>query len=79
VKDREYIEEIIDPVTGEVLTLRATTEAELDAAVAERFGMDREDGEIGTPDLHTDHTREGDDAYASDRAWAGDAETHRRN
>ena len=38
MKDREYIEEITDPVTGEVLTLRATTEAELDAAVAARFG-----------------------------------------
>jgi hypothetical protein len=53
VKDREYIEEIIDPVTGEVLTLRATTEAELDAAVAERFGIDREDREAGSPDLPT--------------------------
>lgn len=51
MKDREYIEEIIDPVTGEVLTLRATTEAELDAAVAERFGIDREDREAGSPDL----------------------------
>jgi len=53
VKDREYIEEIIDPVNGEVLTLRATTEAELDAAVAERFGIDREDRKTGSPDLET--------------------------
>ena len=47
----EYIEEITDPVTGEVVTLRAATEAELDAAVAERFGIDREDRETGSPDL----------------------------
>ena len=52
MKDREYIEEITDPVTGEVLSLRATTEAELDAAVAERFGIDREDRKAGFPDLH---------------------------
>lgn len=51
MKNREYIEEIIDPVSGEVLTLRATTEAELDAAVAERFGIDREDREARYLDL----------------------------
>jgi hypothetical protein len=51
MKDREYIEEITDPVTGEVLTLRATTEAELDAAVAELFGINREDRQAGSPDL----------------------------
>jgi hypothetical protein len=38
-------------VTGEVVTLRAATEAELDAAVAERFGIDREDGETGSPHM----------------------------
>ena len=48
---REYVEEITDPVTGEVVTLRAATEAELDAAVAERFGIDREDRETGSLDL----------------------------
>ena len=53
MKDREYIEEIVDPVTGEVLTLRATTEAEQDAKVADRFGIDREDREAGSPDLQT--------------------------
>ncbi len=42
MKNREYIEEITDPVTHEVLILRATTEAELDDKVAERFGIDRE-------------------------------------
>ena len=51
MKDREYIEEIIDPVTGDVLTLRATTEAELDAEVAERFGITREDRESADPSL----------------------------
>ena len=51
MNDREYIEEITDPVTGEVVTLRAATEAELDAAVAERFGIDREDGETGSPHM----------------------------
>ena len=51
MKDREYIEEITDPVTHEVVTLRAATEAELDAAVAERFGIDREDRETGSLDL----------------------------
>ena len=40
---RVYIEEIIDPVTGEQVRLEATTEAELDAKVAEFFGIDRED------------------------------------
>lgn len=53
MKGREYIEEITDPVTGEVVTLRAATEAELDAAVAGRFGIDREDREAGSPGLHT--------------------------
>ena len=48
MNDREYIEEITDPVTSEVVTLRAATEAELDAAVAERFGIDREDREAGS-------------------------------
>ena len=56
MKDREYIEEIIDPVTGEVVTLRATTEAELDAAVAERFGIDREARETGSLDLQSPTT-----------------------
>ena len=42
---RVYIEEITDPVTGEVVTLQATTEAELDAVVAKRFGVDREEQE----------------------------------
>ena len=49
MNDREYIEEITDPVTGEVVTLRATTEAELDAKVAEQFGIDREDREAESP------------------------------
>ena len=48
MKDRQYIEEITDPVTHEVVTLRAATEAELDAAVAERFGIDREDLKSGS-------------------------------
>ena len=51
MKDREFIEEITDPVTHEVVTLRAATEAELDAKVAERFGIDREDREAGFPGL----------------------------
>ena len=51
MKDREYIDEITDPVTGEVVTLRAATEAELDAKVAERFGIDHEDREPGSLDL----------------------------
>jgi hypothetical protein len=56
VNDREYIDEITDPVTGEVVTLRAATEAELDAAVAERFGIDREDRETGSLDLQAPTT-----------------------
>ena len=43
--DRVYVEEITDPVTGEVTTFRAATEAELDRLVQERFGIDREDRE----------------------------------
>lgn len=34
-----FIEEIVDPITGEQVTLRAGSEAELDALVAERFGI----------------------------------------
>ena len=56
MKDREYIEEITDPVTDELVTLRAATEAELDAAMAERFGIDREDRETGSPDLQAPAT-----------------------
>ena len=48
--DRVYIEEITDPVTGEVVTLRATAETELDVMVAQRFGIDREDRETGSAD-----------------------------
>jgi hypothetical protein len=62
VKDREYIEEITDPLTQEVLTLRATTEAELDAVVAERFGIDREDRDVGSPDLQNPRPPLKDDA-----------------
>ena len=43
--DRVYVEEIADPVTGEVTTFRAATEAELDRLVHERFRIDREDRE----------------------------------
>jgi hypothetical protein len=43
VNDREYIEDITDPITGEVVILRAATEAELDALVEERFGIGHED------------------------------------
>lgn len=50
MKDCEYIEEITDPVTGEVVTLRAATEAELDAKVAEQFGIDHEDRDPGSPE-----------------------------
>jgi len=56
VKGREYIEEITDPVTGEVVTLRAATEAGLDAKVAERFGIDYEDRETGSLDLQAPMT-----------------------
>ena len=47
---RTYIEEITDPITGEAVTLWATTQAELDAMVAERFGIDDEDRESGSAD-----------------------------
>ena len=42
---RVYIEEITDPITGEVITFRAATEAELDRLVQEQFGIDQEDRE----------------------------------
>jgi hypothetical protein len=42
VTDRVYVEHITDPVTGEVMTFRSATEAELDRLVEERFGIDRE-------------------------------------
>ena len=54
--DRVYIEEITDPVTGEVMTFRAATETELDCLVAECFGIDREDRESRSGD----HFRGGD-------------------
>ena len=36
---RTFIEQITDPVTGEQIVLRADSEAELDALVADRFGI----------------------------------------
>ena len=53
---RVYIEEITDPITGEVITFRAATEAELDRLVQERLGIDRENRESASGD----HIREGD-------------------
>ena len=47
---RVYIEEITDPVTGEVITFRAATEAELDRLVQEQFGIDQEDRESRSGD-----------------------------
>ena len=47
---RVYIEEFTDPITGEVSTFRAATEAELDRLVQERFGIDREDRESASGD-----------------------------
>ena len=54
--DRLYIEEITDPITDEVTTFRAATEAELDRLVQEHFGIDREDRESRSGD----HFRGGD-------------------
>ena len=53
---RVYIEEITDPITGEVTTFRAATEAELDRLVQEHFGIDQEDRESRSGD----HFRGGD-------------------
>ena len=53
---RVYIEEITDPITGEVITFRAATEAELDSLVQEQFGIDQEDRES----CSGDHFRGGD-------------------
>ena len=53
---RVYIEEITDPITGEVMTFRAATEAELDSLVQEHFGIDQEDRESRSGD----HFRGGD-------------------
>ena len=47
---RVYIEEITDPITGEVITFRAAAEAELDRLVQEQFGIDREDRESRSGD-----------------------------
>ena len=54
--DRVYIEEVTDPITGEVATFRAATEAELDSLVQEHFGIDQEDRESRSGD----HFRGGD-------------------
>ena len=51
-----YIEEITDPITGEVITFRAATVAELDRLVQEHFGIDQEDRESRPGD----HFRGGD-------------------
>jgi len=56
VTARVYIEEITDPITGEVTTFRAATEAELDRLVQEQFGIDQEDREPRPGD----HLRGGD-------------------
>ena len=53
---RAYIEEITDPITGEVITFRAATVAELDRLVQEHFGIDQEDRESHPGD----HFRGGD-------------------
>ena len=47
---RVYKEEITDPVTGEVITFRAATEAELDSLVQEHFGIDQENRESRSGD-----------------------------
>ena len=54
--DRLYIEQVTDPITGEVTTFRAATEAELDRLVQEQFGIDQEDRESRSGD----HFRGGD-------------------
>ena len=54
---RAYVEQITDPVTGEVMTFRAATEAGLDSLVEERFGIDREDRESRSGDHHRDGGR----------------------
>jgi len=56
VTDRLYIEQITDPITGEVITFRAATDAELDRLVQEHFGIDQEDRESRSGD----HFRGGD-------------------
>jgi hypothetical protein len=56
VTARVYIEEITDPVTGEVTTFRAATDAELDSLVQEHFGIDQEDRESASGN----HIRDGD-------------------
>ena len=53
---RVYIEEITDPITGEVTTFRAATDAVLDRLVQEHFGIDQEDRESRPGD----HFRGGD-------------------
>jgi hypothetical protein len=50
VTARVYIEEITDPITGEVSTFRAATEAELDRLVREHCGIDQEDRESRSGD-----------------------------
>lgn len=47
---RVYVDEITDPVTGEVVTFRASSVAELETMVEERFGITREDREAGSAD-----------------------------
>ena len=54
--DRLYIEQVTDPITGEVTAFRAATEAELDRLVQEHFGIDQEDRESRSGD----HFRGGD-------------------
>ena len=39
MSSRQFIEQITDPVTGEHLTLRADTEADLDDLIAQHFGI----------------------------------------
>jgi hypothetical protein len=56
VTARVYIEELTDPITDEVITFRAATEAELDRLVHKHFGIDQEDRESRPGD----HFRGGD-------------------
>ena len=50
------LQDCADPITGEVITFRAATEAELDRLVQEQFGIDQEDRESRSGD----HFRGGD-------------------
>lgn len=47
---RIYIEDITDPVTGQTVTFRAISEAELDQRINAYFGLGEDESPLASPE-----------------------------